>query len=372
MTGSVFTESENAVSKTIAQRQRIGPQIRHLRQLRSLTLDDLAGTAGLSASHLSRLERSQTLPSFTVLANIAQVLDVSIDEFVQLEHDLQELDQQLAWQADLLALDENAYQEIVGLSIDTRRQLNHAIELLSNGHVSQVGIQEKLSNLFASEESHLKRDKRIRELIRESGQNAIGLSRSVVQITEIPGPRIGILNDAGLLASTPNIDYMVLYRGLFPGLPVDPSVAQKWSQWYNLAADEFPFDWPIKLIVHPDLLSRVIKRFKKVDDVDGEDIASRIAQYWKQMLADTSQFQIALAEEDYGQSNRLVAGNAAALFEHYETDHPNDHDQPIGLWTSGTSLVAPVVDRLMETWNSLPERATDTAAVDEWLTKYIH
>ena len=359
------------MSKTFAQRQRIGPQIRHLRQLRSLTLDDLAGSAGLSASHLSRLERSQTLPSFTVLANIAQVLDVSIDEFVQLEHDLQELDEQLAWQADLLALDDNAYQEIVGLSIDTRRQLNHAIELLSNGHVSDVSVQEQLSELFATEESHLKRDQRIKELIRTSGQNAIGLSRSLVQLTEIPGPRVGIFNSAGMLPSAPNIDYMVLYRALFPGIPVDPSVARKWGQWHDFARDEFPYDWPIKIIVSPELLEHVARRFDNADGIDGREIASRIAQYWKRMIETSSDFQIAIAEEDYGQSNRIIAGNAAALFEHYEDDDPSDHHKPVAIWTSGTLQVEPIVNRLMDTWNTLPVRATDPGRVGDWLEKHI-
>lgn len=359
------------VTKTIAQRQRIGPQIRHLRQLRALTLDDLAGSAGLSASHLSRLERSQTLPSFTVLANIAQVLGVSIDEFVQLEHDLQELDEQLAWQADLLALDDNAYQEIVGLSIDTRRQLNHAIELLSNGHASNVDVQEKLSSLFATEESHLKRDEHIRKLIEDRGQNPIGLSRSLVQLIEIPGPRVGILNNAGMLASTPNIDYMTLYHSLFPKLPVDPSVARKWAQWHELAHDEFPYDWPIKIIVHPELLDRVRARFISLDDVNSKEIVHRIASYWKQMLASGDHFQIALAEEDYGESNRMVGGNAAALFEYYPNDDPTDHHQHVAIWTSGTLQVEPIVKRLMDTWNNLPAESTDPSRVSDWLERYI-
>ncbi len=359
------------VSKTVAQRQRIGPQIRHLRQLRSLTLDDLAGSAGLSASHLSRLERSQTLPSFTVLANIAQVLDVSIDEFVQLEHDLQELDEQLAWQADLLALDENAYQEIVGLSIDTRRQLNHAIELLSNGHVSDVSVQEKLADLFATEESHLRRDDRIRELINQSGQNAIGLSRSLVQLQEIPGPRVGILNNPGLLPTAPNVDSMLLYRTLFPTLPLDPSVARKWHQWHNLANDEFPYDWPIKIIVHPELLQRVEHRFQNEQKLDGREVASKIASYWKQMLLSNQDFKIAIAEEEYGESNRLVAGNAAALFECFEELDSNNQNQPVAIWTSGTLQVEPIVKRVMQTWDNLPERATDPSRVGDWLEKHI-
>jgi transcriptional regulator with XRE-family HTH domain len=359
------------VTKTIAQRQRIGPQIRHLRQLRGLTLDDLAGSAGLSASHLSRLERSQTLPSFTVLANIAQVLGVSIDEFVQLEHDLQELDEQLAWQADLLALDDSAYQEIVGLSIDTRRQLNHAIELLSNGQASDVSVQEELSSLFATEDSHVKRDEKIRELIKTRGQNAIGLSRSLVQLIEIPGPRIGILNNPGMLTTAPNVDYMTLYRCLFSGLPVDPSVARKWTQWHDLAQDDFPYDWPIKIIVHPELLDRVKARIARVDEVDGTDVVRRIASYWRQMLDNGGHFQMALAEQDYGHSNRLAGGNAAALFEYYADDEEADHNQPVAIWTSGTLQVEPIVSRMMETWNKLPKESTNQDRVSDWLDQYI-
>jgi transcriptional regulator with XRE-family HTH domain len=355
----------------MTQRQRIGPQIRHLRQLRALTLDDLAGSAGLSASHLSRLERSQTLPSFTVLANIAQVLDVSIDEFVQLEHDLQELDEQLAWQADLLGLDDNAYQEIVGLSIDTRRQLNRAIELLSDGHISAIDIQERLSDLYVSEDSHLKRDERVRELIASNGQNAIGLSRSLVQLIEIPGPRVGILNDAGMLSSAPNIDYRILYRGLFPGLPIDPAVARKWTQWHSMAAAEFPFDWPIRVVVHPDLLRRVSDHFKAVDGVDGEKIASEIASYWKQMLADSDKFEIAIADQDYGETNRMVAGHAAALFEHYQNHNPDEPSAPVALWTSGSAQVEPIVDRLVRLWDALPSSAKDEGEVRSWLDKHI-
>jgi transcriptional regulator with XRE-family HTH domain len=359
------------LTKSIAQRQRIGPQIRHLRQLKNLTLDDLAGAAGLSASHLSRLERSQTLPSFTVLANIAQVLGVSIDEFVQLENDLQELDEQLSWQADLLALDANAYQEILGLSIDTRRQLNHAIELLSNGQNSDVTVQERLAELYATEESHLSRDERIKELIHTNGLNPIGLSRSLVQLIEIPGPRIGILNDAGLLTSAPNVDYMTLYRVLFPGLPVDPSVARKWDEWRKLAKDEFPYDWPIKIIVHPELLERVQQRFQGDGDADGREIASKIASYWKQLLSAMPGFEIAIAEEDYGSSNRMVSGDAAALFEYYKNQDPADHERTVAIWTSGTRQVKPIVDRLMTAWDALPDQATDSARVGDWLDHYI-
>ena len=60
---------KDMVQRPIVQRQRIGPAIRRLRRMNGLTLDDLASQAGISASHLSRLERGQTLPSFLVLSD---------------------------------------------------------------------------------------------------------------------------------------------------------------------------------------------------------------------------------------------------------------------------------------------------------------
>lgn len=47
-----------------------------------MTLDQLAAQAGISASHLSRLERDQAEPSFTVAAAIAQQIGVSLSDLL--------------------------------------------------------------------------------------------------------------------------------------------------------------------------------------------------------------------------------------------------------------------------------------------------
>lgn len=111
------------VQRPVVQRQRIGPAIRKLRHEQGLTLDDLAEQAGISASHLSRLERGQTLPSFTVLAGIAHVLGVSIDEFAQLEQDVAVLDSELEEAMKKAGVDADSSQEILNLSIEARRAL---------------------------------------------------------------------------------------------------------------------------------------------------------------------------------------------------------------------------------------------------------
>ncbi|HLT18446.1 MAG TPA: helix-turn-helix transcriptional regulator [Thermomicrobiales bacterium] len=116
------------VQRPVVQRQRIGPAIRKLRHEQDMTLDDLAEQAGISASHLSRLERGQTLPSFTVLAGIAHVLGVSIDEFAQLEQDVAVLDSDLEAVLRDAGVDEGAIAEILGLSIESRQELLDAFQ----------------------------------------------------------------------------------------------------------------------------------------------------------------------------------------------------------------------------------------------------
>jgi transcriptional regulator with XRE-family HTH domain len=70
-----------AAAEPRPMRQQFGVLIRELRLEQGLTLDALALAAGISASHLSRLERGATLPSFVVVGNLAAALRVSVDVF---------------------------------------------------------------------------------------------------------------------------------------------------------------------------------------------------------------------------------------------------------------------------------------------------
>jgi transcriptional regulator with XRE-family HTH domain len=111
------------VQRPIVQRQRIGPAIRRLRRMNGLTLDDLASQAGISASHLSRLERGQTLPSFQVLSDIAHVLGADVDEFVRLETEVTERDAEFREILEARGVPEDIQQELMSSSIELRRTL---------------------------------------------------------------------------------------------------------------------------------------------------------------------------------------------------------------------------------------------------------
>ena len=100
------------------QRQRIGPAIRRLRRMNGMTLDELSSQAGISASHLSRLERGQTLPSFQVLSDIAHVLGADVDEFVRLESEVTTLDTEFAEILDARGFPIDLQQELMSCSIE--------------------------------------------------------------------------------------------------------------------------------------------------------------------------------------------------------------------------------------------------------------
>ncbi|MBG0564714.1 helix-turn-helix domain-containing protein [Actinoplanes aureus] len=60
----------------------IGPRLRRIRQDRGLTLEDLAGTIGLSVSTLSRLESGKRRPTLDLLLPLARAYRMALDHLI--------------------------------------------------------------------------------------------------------------------------------------------------------------------------------------------------------------------------------------------------------------------------------------------------
>ncbi|MBQ0902116.1 helix-turn-helix domain-containing protein [Micromonospora sp. U21] len=60
----------------------VGPRLKHLRLRRDITLTDLAGETGISASTLSRLEAGLRRPTLEQLLPLARAYGVTLDELV--------------------------------------------------------------------------------------------------------------------------------------------------------------------------------------------------------------------------------------------------------------------------------------------------
>ncbi|CAN0581959.1 unnamed protein product, partial [Ectocarpus sp. 12 AP-2014] len=60
----------------------LGDRVSQLRQIQSLTLEQLASASGVSRSMLSQIERGQANPTLAVTQRIAQTFGISIGELV--------------------------------------------------------------------------------------------------------------------------------------------------------------------------------------------------------------------------------------------------------------------------------------------------
>lgn len=108
-------------------RQRIGPTIKALRYQRQLSLNKLADGAGISPSHLSRIERGLTVPSYDVLDRIADTLGSDLSALRTEEQNARAVDTELDEVFGQLGLEHSARSELMRLSHATRLSLARAL-----------------------------------------------------------------------------------------------------------------------------------------------------------------------------------------------------------------------------------------------------
>lgn len=114
-------------------RQRIGPTIKNRRHQHEMSLNALADEAGISPSHLSRIERGLTVPSYDVLDRIADALGSDLSALRNEEEHALQVDVNLDEIFGQIGLDEEARRELLQLSHETREALAHALQRLASG-----------------------------------------------------------------------------------------------------------------------------------------------------------------------------------------------------------------------------------------------
>jgi transcriptional regulator with XRE-family HTH domain len=98
-----------------------------MRIRKGLSLNELAELASISPSHLSRIERGLTVPSYDVLDNIAIALESDLNSLRSQEKDARQVDDELQELFGKLELGNDVQEELLGLSHETRRALADAL-----------------------------------------------------------------------------------------------------------------------------------------------------------------------------------------------------------------------------------------------------
>ncbi|MCB2080919.1 MAG: helix-turn-helix transcriptional regulator [Novosphingobium sp.] len=82
-TDTMTLAPKKVADEALSTDQVVGERIRHLRQARSLSIKDLAGSAGLSIALISQIERGISSASVRVLAKLADGLNVAISDLFE-------------------------------------------------------------------------------------------------------------------------------------------------------------------------------------------------------------------------------------------------------------------------------------------------
>lgn len=342
------------IQRPVVQRQRIGPAIRKLRHEQSLTLDDLAAQAGISASHLSRLERGQTLPSFTVLAGIAHVLGVSIDEFAQLEQDVTVLDHELGDMLGGLGLDELTSEEFLSLSIESRRVLISVLTSLAAMPVTGQDAQDQALRAVM-EHGLVDSSQAFAKLISSAGLSPVAFTRALIWLNTAPGHKRMLLTRPGIIG-VPADTFPAYYRGLTGSEPIAPEI----SAWWEHAA-RTP---DIRTIASRNTLRSFLKdgvwmkgghvlSLQERQEVRDEILAS----------IDAGEMELAITDQPLGDVNMRMSEDDVLL---EATRHRGGVDR-LGMLVRGNSVATSFAQAFDSLWDSLSSEEKDRDAVRSWL-----
>lgn len=328
------------------QRQRIGPAVRRLRRLQGLTLDQLAEAAAVSPSHLSRLERSQTLPSFPVMAKIADALEVDVNEFVRLEHDVTHLDDELSWYLGMLALTDDANQELFGLTIETRRALVDCLNQLTQFELTPHEVQAQIEQAIGSDSEGSLAG--LATLIERSGMDSIGLMRALLTLSMVDGRQSLLIAGPSLLPISPGNDLLEPYRWAFPEAPLDPSAGQRWRATNGAAGGRSSADRPSRIIISVQALA--------------SGLGTAIARSVRSVIDQDELVEVGITERQLGSVNLALAGGlgvAEQLVSHRGAKG-GDH---VALWVGSERSVAALDHAIDGIWQSLSAAERDPGTV---------
>jgi transcriptional regulator with XRE-family HTH domain len=105
---------------------------------RGFSLNELAEQAEISPSHLSRIERGLTVPSYDVLDNIAIALGSDLNSLRSREKSARAVDEDLRSWFEVYGMSSDAQEELLGLSDETRSALANLITSIAEADSTDI------------------------------------------------------------------------------------------------------------------------------------------------------------------------------------------------------------------------------------------
>lgn len=348
-------------------RQQIGPAIHELRIRRCWSLAELAERAGISRSHLSRLEHGGSVPSYLVLERLAAALGVSVDYFIAFERTSHELDDELSGLLGSVGIPSATWSEFSRLGIEARGALIDALRHLTAAKRDSISPEHAL-DLALLADGVAASLPRIVEDITHFGLSALNFMRAWVQLEELPGERLALADRLGLMPRMSRVDLLQVYRLVFGADLPDPLLLKWWSRAVQSARVRTLSDWDTRAIVPRRWLESFLAtgRWGPRVALDPE-IAMRQVRLMIEQLRCYPRYRIGLVDMPPPLS-LLVKGDYGAIAFQLPARQPGvASDAGVALRFAGSEFAARFSDYFNELWAAIPAESKESEPVIGWL-----
>jgi len=280
------------------------------------------------------------------MAKIADALDVDVNEFVRLEHDVTHLDDELAWYLGMLALPDDANQELFGLTIETRRALVECLNQLTQIELTPHDVQEQIEEVVASggEESIAG----LAPLIERSGMDAIGLVRVLLTLNMVDGRQSMLIAGPSLLPITPGNALLEPYRWAFPGAALDPSAGQWWRGANQSGSGRSSAKRPSRIVISVQALA--------------SGLGADIARSMRSVIDQDELVEVGITDRQLGTVNLALAGGFGVA-EQLVSRRGAKGGNHVALWVGAERSVAALDQAVDHIWQSLSAAERDPGTV---------
>ena len=347
-------------------RQQIGPALKELRRQRRWSLQTLADRSGISASHLSRLERGTCVPSFLLLARVALVLGVAPNYFDGFDRASREYDRDLREYLAAVGIPEATWDEFTGLGLEARGALRDVLRRLTEPRALAVAHQVALERAIL-EHGVAAMIPEILAGIEQHGLAPLDFGRSRTQIEEYPGDRQVIGNRLATVPGSTRFDELQIFRVLF-GLEIpSPDLIKVWNSTISSSLAQTLALYESRTILPIDAMERYIAEgYWGLRLPFGPEVVREHVEATVELLCRNDRYQIGLVPTSPPIGFILKGEGGGLVFSLTDANPAFVETRGVALRFYGSAVTNRFREYFEEIWGAIPAQLREPAAVANW------
>ena len=353
--------------------QRIGPALKAARLRAGRTLDEIAGSCGVTRDQVERIEKGRCEVSFPLLLRLAQALELDPYYFTSYQETSLQIERSLRAALRQVDMPPEAVAALVRLSIEAQGALVDGLRWLvlardgrpfrENAVVQQIldhGVAASIDYILAG--------------VAEFGVDADDLWRFIAQMEELPGER-RVMSDRLLTVTTMNvsqIDPAAIYRGRLQMETRSADVLRLRARTIGSAVTQSVQKHESRTIYPLAAICEFIDTGQWTDGVVVEsDLVEQHVAALVRTLRTSPNFRIGFLDDSVPFNLLLKANRQALVYVPRHFRRFTDHPQGIAFRYSRADVAWRFRDYFDELWERIPPENKDSAFIADWLEQRV-